>query len=317
MAVITNQVNATSVTNKVESVANAIYNSDNEDTPLLNRLKSSVINNVVHSWNTEAYAAASFSPVVFGDQLSAATAATSGALETNYVSEVRKELAVSTAAERTMANGTRGRMAQEIKNKTVECKSDLEAGILGNQAPTGGNGTSTAASLRGLPSWYADASGTVDAGATGADGSTSAGRTDGTLRSVTEAILRGVINTLETSQSKPNLIVANHILAPTMLGFNGGATENRNLDGSKGNFIDLYMSPTGNKIEVMFSNHCRSRDCHVLNTNMLGIAYLGKKGVSVEDLAKTATAERKQVFLQATLENRNPAAHGLATDLQA
>jgi len=313
MAIITNQVNATSLTNKQEDIVDAIYNADNRNTPFVNAIGTGMAHNVVHSWNTEEYADNDFSPSVYGYQPSQATAPTSGSLETNYISEVTEEPVVTDAAEATKGYGLKGgRMAHEIRNKTVELRAQVEKGALGNQDPNAGNGTTQATVMRGLPSW-AKTTAFINAGQGGGNGSTTAGRTDAAnenMREFTEQQLVSLLSEMESEVKEPDTIVINPRQAQSMVGFSGKAAVFKDANGEKGDFIDFYLSPTGNKLKVLPTRHCRTRDVHVIRSDMHKIVYLEKSGVKVMDLGRTGTATRKQLSVKFTLEVLAPKGNG-------
>ena len=76
--------------------------------------------------------------------------------------------------------------------------------------------------------------------------------------------------------------------------------------------IDIYDSDFG-QLEVVPDRFMRSRDCFLIETEMVAIAYL--RPFRYWELAKTGDSERVQLLVEYCLEMRNEAAHGFVADL--
>ena len=221
-----------------------------------------------------------------------------------------KTVIVSDTQDAVNKAGRKKEIVYQLTLRSKELRRDMEFDLLNNQAQTTGNST-TAPQLRPVTAWYST---NDEFGAGGSEGSTSAGRTDGTLRDISETTFKQVLQNIWVQSSENvNLILCREANKVRISGFTGNAT--RTIDAMKEELragIDIYVSDWG-RHRIVADRHARTRDVHMLNTNYWAIAYL--KPMYTVDLAKTGLATKGMVAVQYTLESRNQAASGLYTDL--
>jgi hypothetical protein len=197
--------------------------------------------------------------------------------------------------------------------KNSELSRDLEFVLTGGhttpRAPTAG-ATGTARELRNLPTWLTS---NVSRGTSGASGSSSAAVTDGTQRTLTESLVKTVLQSCWTNGGKVDTIMVGGAQKTVISGFNGGTTTYQDTSGQKlVASIDVYVSDFGTH-KIVMNRFQRNRDLFCLDTSMWALATLRPR--KTEDLAKTGDAEKAQIITEVTLEARQQASSGVVADL--
>lgn len=308
MTIVANTYLTFSAIGNREDLADTIYNIDFVETPFQKAIDKVKAKATLHEWQTQSLAAAANNAQLQGDDVSF-TAVTPTVRLTNRTQISRKEVAIAGTQEAVDKAGRESELVYQLMLKTKELRRDIEVVLTGNRAPVTGNST-TAPQLRPLCSWYAT---NDNRGGSGADGSTSAGATDGTQRPLTEALLKGVLQLCWAAGGSPDMIMVGPFNKTVISGFAGNAT--RTIDAAKGKLvagIDVYEGDFGTQ-KVVASRFSRDRDCHVLDTSLWGLATL--RPMKTEDLAKTGDAEKAMVLTEYTLESRQEAGSGVVADL--
>ena len=169
--------------------------------------------------------------------------------------------------------------------------------------------STTARQLRPLVGWYT--TNTVANG--GSNGSTSAARSDGTQRALTEALVKSGIQTAWTAGGDIDMIMVGAFNKTVISSFAGNNTRTQDTsDGKLMAAIDVYKSDFGTH-RIVANRFSRSRDCHLLMTDMWAVSFL--RSPHTVDLAKTGDNEKGLVQAEYTLESRNERGSCLVADL--
>ena len=162
----------------------------------------------------------------------------------------------------------------------------------------------------------------VDRGTGGASGTLSgstagypnAAATDGTLRALTETMLKDVIASCWDEGAEPSIILCGSGVKQKISStFTGGATKYRDISDKKiVGAVDLYVSDFG-ELQVVPSRFVRSRDIFVLDPNYARVAYL--QTTKQQPLARTGHSERRLISVEYGLQVDNEKAHGVIADI--
>lgn len=297
-----------------EDLSDVIYNIAPTDTPLLNTLARTKATAVYHEWQTDTLAAATtVNAAVEGAD------ATSGNLSLttrlgNYTQIVQKTIQVSGTLEAVNKAGRKSEKAYQLARASSELKRDIETILCANQGRSAGNST-TARTLGSMLSWIQT---NTDKGVGGADPATIgvSVRTDGTLRTFTEVLLKSVVKKVYDAGGTPKVLLVGTGAKQKVSEFAGIAAQ-RYMAPSDGpttiiGAADVYLSDFGS-ISVVPSRFMRTRDAFVLDPEYAAVAYL--RPFATNELAKAGDSEKTQILAELTLEMRNEAAHGLVTDI--
>lgn len=292
-----------------EDLTDMIYNIDPTDTPIINSVPRASADAVLHEWQTDSLAAAAQNAVAEG--LDAATDTTTATVRLSNTCQISDKVPrVSGTQQAVKKAGRRDEMAYQIAKRAKELKRDMENDVASNNIEATGS-SGTARESAGIPAWLNTNTSHGDGGSAGSLGNSAA--TNGTPRDFDEATLKSVIKSCWDNGGDPDVIMLGSHNKQVMSGFTGNATrfktaEDRKLTAA----IDIYESDFGT-LEVVPNRFMRARDCFVLETEMLAIAYL--RDFRLWDLSKTGDTERKQLLVEYVLEVRNEAAHGFVADL--
>jgi hypothetical protein len=138
-----------------EDLADAIYNIDAKDYPLLSAIpKGKAAVKTRFDWQADSYATPSTDGVVDGADVSTyEDAAENRGLLSNYVQKVRRTPMVTEMAQDVSdVAGLASEMAGAIAKKTIECKRDVEATLGSDNEAQADNGT-VPYKTRGLGKW--------------------------------------------------------------------------------------------------------------------------------------------------------------------
>jgi len=295
MAIVANTFTRYSAIGIREDLSNVIYNISPEETPFISNIGRESVKNTYFEWQTDVLAAASASNAALeGDDISSFTAVTPTARVGNYTQISTKNVVISGTLEAVDKAGRRNEMTYQLAKLGSELKRDMESALLANQASVAGN-TTTARRTAGLPAWLTSNTSFGSGGANPTVGSTpTAARTDGTQRAFTEALLKGVIQSVWTSGGTPKMLMVGPFNKTVASGFTGIATR----------FRDVNIVPNRSQ---------RDRDAFVVDPDYASLAVL--RPIQKMDLAKTGDAEKALLLVEYGLKVNNQAAHGIVADL--
>lgn len=291
-----------------EDLANAFYMISPTDTPVLSALKKTKAEAVLHEWTTKALTAAAANEKIEGDDATINAANVKTRLN-NRTAISNKVAGVTKTQQAVSKVGSQDALAEDVSDKMLELKRDMELMINANTAKVAGD-DSTARKTAGLPTWIVNAATVVGANPTG-DGSDAA--TNGTQRPLTEALMLEASQLAYDDGGSPDLLVVGTFNKRVVSGFAGN--QNRNVDAKEKrlvNSISVYEDDF-NTLKVVADRFGVSRNAVLLDTEYAAIAYL--RPIDTWDLATTGSSLRKQIETEWALEVRNPDAHAIIRDL--
>lgn len=295
-----------------EQLLDDIYRIDPTDTPLLSMAKRMTGKAKFVEWQTQALASAATNAKVEGDEfVNKAVTATVRVGSRMQISA--KTIQVSGTQQAVQSAGRRDELAYQKALATAELKRDMEFALTQNVASTAGN-SSTAAKTGGLETWLTTNSSRGSGGSNGGWSSTNTTTaTDGTQRAFTESLVKAVMLLCRASGGKPDTMMLGSFNRQVASTFTGNATKFKDITDKKLQAsISVYESDFG-KLKIIDNLFQRSRTGFLLDTSMLGVAYL--RAFEDGDLAKTTDADKQYVLSEYGLVVNNEAAHGVIADL--
>lgn len=318
MAIVANTFLTYSAIGNREELADLIADVSPTATPFLSNAGSASAESTKPEWQMDVLAAASDANAHLQGDETAFDAVTPTTRVGNYTQILKKSVIVSRTQEQVSKAGRNSEIARELIKKGKELKRDLEKTLLGNQGGVGGNST-TAPKLASLGAWVKtnDSFGATGASPVWTSGVPAAGRTDGTQRAFTEALLKPVLrDVFSNSMFDASVIMLGPFNKQAMSSFTGIAQIRYNAKGDAPASIigaaDIYVSDFGN-LSVVPNRFQRDRDAWVLDFDQISIAWL--QPWMEEELAKTGDAHKRHILGEMTLRVEQEAALGLVADL--
>jgi hypothetical protein len=301
-----------------EQLSDVIYNIAPEDVPFLsNAGRGPKAESTFFEWQTDDLAAADTANAQLEGDDATILAATPTVRLGNYQQISTKAVSVSGTEEEVNKAGRKSELAYQVSKRASELKRDQEAILLSNQAANAG----AAGTARKTGSLLAFVKTNVDKEATGANpvytNVPNATRTDGALRSVTEAMLKNVIQLSWAQGGKPDTIMVGGTIKQAMSAFAGIATKTYQMTQAKTASIigaaDVYVSDFGTFV-IVPNRFQRTRDVHVLDFELMSVRYL--RPYRIFNLAKTGDSDKKQMLAEYGLQVNQEKGIGLIADVQ-
>lgn len=319
MAVTANTQETYSVTTILDDLSEAFNSISPTDTPLIKAAGSRKAEATYFEWTETDLAAVNESNrVMEGEASPGNDAPTNDIRKGNYTQISDKVAEVSHTADAVTGAGNRQRMASQKAYKLKELKRDM-ARMLANNVAASAGASGTARVSAGLPAFLTS---NVERGVGGANGTTSgaggagfvnAAATDGTLRAITETLLKNVIADCWDAGAEPSLVMVGSSVKQTISTFTGNATRYKEAEDSKLNAaIDVYISDFG-ELQIIPNRFQRVRDVFVIDPSMVKIAYLQKP--TSKPLAETGHSKRELIWAEYGLEVTSQKAHGIIADV--
>jgi hypothetical protein len=297
-----------------EDLTDIIYDISPTETPFMSSIGKTKATAVYHEWQTDSLAAATTAnAAIEGADATSATLAPTVRLG-NYTQIIQKTVQVSGTLDTVNKAGRKSEKAYQLAKASAELKRDLETILLANQGRSAGTST-IARNLGSILSWIKTNS---DKASDGSDPATIgvSTRTDGTVRTFTEALLKTVVSEVFVSGGSPKILMVGALGKQKVSSFAGIAAQRYIAPGNTPTTIigaaDVYMSDFGT-MSVVPNRFMRTRDALVLDPEYAALAYL--RPFQTNDLAKTGDSENTQLLAEVTLEVKNEAAHGIIADL--
>lgn len=302
-----------------EDLSDVIYNISPLETPFMTMAARGKAKANRHDWQTDALTAAAANRQIEGDDAANGTS-TPTVLLSNYCQESTKYAIVSDVENAIDKAGRNNEMAYQISKRLGELKRDMELALTQNQASSAGSAT-VARSSASLESWITQyiSLGTGTAQTTpGFSGGLVSAPTDSTVTGAfVVSALKTMIATAWTSGGSPGIIMVNGPQKQVVSGFAGIATIYREAGKTaKGTAIvgaaDLYISDFGEH-RIVPNRFQRNRTALILDMDYWSVDYL--MPVHQHPIARTGTAEKRQIAVNFTLTAKNPASSAKVCDL--
>lgn len=320
MAVNANTNETYDVSTIREDLQDALISISPTETPFMSSIGRRTVSNTYFEWPVVELAAASNSNRVAEGEAAPGNDAPTNALRlANYTQISDKVVEVSDTNEAVNGAGDAQRKAKQIAYKLKELKRDMETMLVGdnNAAVAGSSGTA-----RETASLSAFLTTNVSRGSGGANGTLSgttegfpnAAATDGTLRALTEDMLKTVIASCWNEGAEPTIVLCGSGVKQKISStFTGSATRYRDISDKKVvASIDLYVSDFG-ELQIVPTRFIRSRDVFVLDPSYARVGYL--QTTKQKPLARTGHSDRTLVSVEYGLQVDNQKAHGVIADI--
>jgi hypothetical protein len=298
-----------------ESLHDIITILNKDETPFQAAIGSGTAEATNEEWQLDALGNADTSNANLEGDDSTAAAITPTVRVGNRTQILKKPFTISNTQEAVKKAGRDTEISYQAALAGRRIKMDLEAIVCQNQASQAQSG-SNPRKLGALESWLTS---NVSRGSGGSSGGFASGNTaaptDGTQRTSTEALLKGVIKSAWNAGGKPSLLLMGSGQKQTFSAFTGIATQFQEPKGKMATVIgavDRYVSDFGTFTAVA-SRYMRGREIAVIDPALWRLLWLRKW--KKEELAKSGDARKFHIVGEVTLESRNEAGSGIVADL--
>jgi hypothetical protein len=303
-----------------------IYDISPTETPFMSAAGRGSCDNTLFEWQTDALASAASNRQIEGDDASANIAVETVRLS-NYTQISRKVVQTSGSAQSVDFAGKKSSHAYNLAKSSKELKRDMETMFLDNTAKSAGKGaggsdTAAARASGGICTWLGT---NADFGSGGSAGGAGTAATDGTRRTLTEAICKTVIKECFDSGGEPDLILCGSAQKQVISGFASSTsagypvsqihnTANGQSPATMVAAIDVYVSDFGT-FRISPDRFIRSsgRDVFFLDMDFWSVNYLRNFGET--QLARTGDSEKTMLLSEYTLVAKNEKSSGWAADI--
>jgi hypothetical protein len=317
MTIVANTFTTYSAKGIREDLSNVITNIAPEETPYMSNIGRENVSNSLYEWQTDTLAAAAANAQLEGDDVGSFDAVVPTVRLQNYAQISRKTIILSATEEVVNKAGRRSEIAYQIAKRGAEIKRDQEFSMLNGAIAVAGNTTTS----RTTASLGAFVKTNTDKATDGADPSyttlPNSARTDGTVRTFTETILKNVIQKVWTQGGTPKILMCGPVNKQRVSSFAGIASSRFNIDGGAKpatlvGAVDIYVSDFGN-VQVIANRFQRERDAWVIDPDYAKMTVL--RPYQQIELAKTGDAEKRMLIVEWGHKVNAENAHGLAADL--
>lgn len=286
-----------------------------DDTPFMNAIGTSSVNNTYTEWQTDTLVAADHdNKTVQGDDLANDSRPNTTRVGT-HTQIFTKVIGSSSTVEWTNKAGRRSELARETMKAGREIRTDMEKRFLGNYASVAAT-ASVAGETAGALAWLTS---NVSRGVDGANGGFSAGivaaATNGTQRAYTEALLKPVLQSIWNNGGNPSMVITNGTQKQAAAAFAGLADQRRTVGNEKLTIVagaDVYVSDFGS-VQFVPDRFASARDALIVDPEYFDVGI--GDALKVTPLAKTGLAERRAMYAECALRCLNQAASGVVADL--
>ncbi len=231
--------------------------------------------------------------------------------------------------------GRKTALAYQLAKQSKAVKRDMEAMLVGNTGNSAGKGsgggdTAAARATAGARAWITT---NTSLGSGGANNASGTAATDGTQRTVTEAMVQAVAKSCFDNGGHPDTILLGTSQKQTFSGFASTSSGmpisqiyNKHDGASPASMvaaIDVYVSDFGTfklvpDLWLGYDGSGRSssdagRDMFLVDFDFWSVAYL--RPWKIEELGKTGDASKRQIVVEYGLKAKNEASSGCVADL--
>ena len=309
MAVNAGTLIRSAVVGEREDLEDTIYRVVPEETPFSSNIGKMKVKNILHEWQTETLDAADPDNAQYeGEEIGTHTTAHATVRRNVYAQIFRKDGSISGTVMSSDRAGRADELDYQKMIRGIELRRDMEARFIGNKASVAETPASVTRKTAGALAWVA----TNDSlGATGTSGGWSstgvvAAASNGTQRTFTETLLKGVLVTGFTNGAKYSQAYMSGTHKQIASAFTGIADIRASVSGSSQATIygaaDTYVSDFGS-ISFIPHAYALSRDCLLIDPS--GWAVGTYRGVSTVTLAKNGDNERWMTIAEKMLVCKN------------
>lgn len=304
-----------------EDLHNTISNIAPTQTPFISNIGKGTAKNTYVEWLTDTLASADATNAVINGDDATNDSLTDAVRLGNYTQLMDKVVGISSTTQAVESAGEQTKMSYQLLKKSKELKRDMEKRACGNYAAvpladgTAGQTSGAVAMTRTNGSRGTTGAAATLSGAT--SGYVNAAATNGTLRTVTEAMLKDALADAWDAGGEPTMAIMSGTIKQTFSTFTGIADQRRETGNKRATIIgaaDVYVSDFG-EVSFVPSRFTTGRDVLVIDPSLWSVLYLQK--FKTEDLAKTGHADRKLLSVEWTLKSANELGNAVIADVQA
>lgn len=286
-----------------------------DETPFMNAIGTSTVNNTYTEWQTDSLVAANHdNKAVQGTDLANENRPNTTRVGT-HTQIFTKRIGVSSTVEWTNKAGRRSELARETMKAGREIRRDMEMRFCGNYASVAAT-ASVAGETAGALAWLTS---NVSRGASGSSGGFSAGivsaAQNGTQRAYSEALLKTVLQSIWNNGGNPAMVITNGTQKQNAAAFAGLADQRVNAGPGKIRIVagaDIYVSDFG-EVQFVPDRFASARDALIVDPEYWDVGI--GQALRIEPLAKTGLADRRMMSAEVALRCLNQAASGVVADL--
>ena len=309
MAVNAGTLVRSAVVGEREDLEDTIYRVVPEETPFSSNIGKMKVKNILHEWQTETLDAADPDNAQYeGDEIGTHTAAHATVRRNVYAQIFRKDGSISGTVMSSDRAGRADELDYQRLIRGIELRRGMEARFVHIKASVAETPASVTRKTAGALAWVA----TNDSlGATGTSGGWSstgvvAAASNGTQRTFTETLLKGVLVTGFTNGAKYSQAYMSGTHKQIASAFTGIADIRASVSGSSQATIygaaDTYVSDFGS-ISFIPHAYALSRDCLLIDPSGWSVGTY--RGVSTVTLAKNGDNERWMTIAEKMLVCKN------------
>lgn len=318
MTAPTNALLKAAVVGEREDLEDTIYRVAPEETPFTSNIGKQKVKNVLHEWQIQSLTAAdATNQQLEGDDIGTHTAAIQPSRISVYAGIFRKDGVVSRTVLESDRAGRADEMDYQKMIRGIELRRDMEARMIGNYASNAESGA-TPRRTAGALAWVAtnDALGSGGSSGGWASAGVVSAATNGTQRTLTELLFKGVLVTGFTNGAKYSQAYMSGTHKQIASAFTGIADIRATVSGSSQATIygaaDTYVSDFG---PITFIPHAYGLTRDVLLIDPSGWAVGTYSGVSTVKLAKNGDNERWMTVAEKMLICKNEKQGAVIRDL--
>lgn len=318
MTAPTNALLKAAVVGEREDLEDTIYRVAPEETPFTSNIGKQKVKNVLHEWQIQSLTAPdATNQQLEGDDIGTHTAAIQPSRVSVYAGIFRKDGVVSRTVLESDRAGRADEMDYQKMIRGIELRRDMEARMIGNYASNAESGA-TPRRCAGALAWVAtnDALGSGGSSGGWASAGVVSAATNGTQRTFTETLLKGVLVTGFTNGAKYSQAYMSGTHKQIASAFTGIADIRATVSGSSQATIygaaDTYVSDFG---PITFIPHAYGLTRDVLLIDPSGWAVGTYSGVQTVKLAKNGDNERWMTVAEKMLICKNEKQGAVIRDL--
>jgi len=318
MTAPTNALLKAAVVGEREDLEDTIYRVAPEETPFTSNIGKQKVKNVLHEWQIQSLTAPdATNQQLEGDDIGTHTAAIQPSRVSVYAGIFRKDGVVSRTVLESDRAGRADEMDYQKMIRGIELRRDMEARMIGNYASNAESGA-TPRRCAGALAWVAtnDALGSGGSSGGWASAGVVSAASNGTQRTFTETLLKGVLVTGFTNGAKYSQAYMSGTHKQIASAFTGIADIRATVSGSSQATIygaaDTYVSDFG---PITFIPHAYGLTRDVLLIDPSGWAVGTYSGVQTVKLAKNGDNERWMTVAEKMLICKNEKQGAVIRDL--
>lgn len=305
-----------------EELHDTITNIAPTQFPFMSNIGSGKTGQTNPEWLTDTLAAADDDNAVINGDDATNDALVDAVRLSNYTQLMDKVVGISSTTQAVNSAGDQTKMSYQLLKKSKELKRDMEKRLCSAKPAvpladgTAGKSAGAVAFIRTNGSRGVGGAAATLSG--GTSGFINAAPTNGTLRTVTEAMLKDAVQDAWNEGGEPTMAIMSGAIKQTFSTFAGIAQQRKDNAGAKAVTIigaaDVYVSDFGD-ISFVPSRFTTGRDVMVIDPSLWDVLYLQR--FNTTDLAKTGHSDRKMLAVEFTLKCKQELGNANIADAQA